>query len=44
MCDFEENEEIMNLPCGHIYHTECIEMNFKERSSCPLCHMEFENY
>ena len=34
--DFEENEEIMNLPCGHIYHTECIEMNFKERSSCPL--------
>jgi ribosomal protein S17 len=41
MCEFEEGEQITILPCKHLYHTECIEQNFKERNTCPICHAEY---
>ena len=37
--DFESNvTSVRELPCGHIFHPECVDMFLKESSSlCPMC-------
>lgn len=32
----------VRLPCGHLYHTECIEkwLSRDKRQSCPVCRMD----
>ncbi|XP_024534392.1 RING-H2 finger protein ATL3-like [Selaginella moellendorffii] len=38
LSEFEENEAGRRLPkCGHVFHTECIDMWFSSHSTCPLC-------
>jgi hypothetical protein len=37
LTDFEENEEITFLPCGHYFHTPCITKWLQLRDACPLC-------
>lgn len=32
-----------NLPCGHIYCHECLQMALKVRSSCPICSTKIVN-
>ena len=43
LCFKNEDEEIMDLPCGHQFHKCCFNEWCKYRSSiiCPLC---FEDY
>jgi DNA-directed RNA polymerase subunit RPC12/RpoP len=38
--DFEVDQEILNLPCKHCFHDECIKPWLKERNSCPTCRFE----
>jgi len=37
LMDFETNEEIITLPCAHIYHSQCIKDWFLRDKTCPCC-------
>ncbi|KAL8273175.1 hypothetical protein Esti_002933 [Eimeria stiedai] len=42
LCEFQPEELIRTLPCGHIFHSVCITRWFKSHASCPLrCHINF---
>ena len=38
--DFVNGENVLVLPCLHIYHTSCIKEWFKNNNTCPLCKSE----
>tara|TARA_B110000483_G_scaffold225788_1_gene285795 strand:+ start:7635 stop:8348 length:714 start_codon:yes stop_codon:yes gene_type:complete len=41
--DFEENEEITQLPCGHCFDNVAIEKWLtREKSECPVCRYELD--
>lgn len=43
MIEFEEGEEISELPCGHLFNTEAINRWLKEENyKCPVCRYELE--
>tara|TARA_Y100001970_G_scaffold294316_1_gene450427 strand:+ start:6131 stop:6799 length:669 start_codon:yes stop_codon:yes gene_type:complete len=42
--DFEENEEVAKLPCGHIFNKDGIMQWLEEESNkCPVCRYELES-
>jgi hypothetical protein len=44
-CDSSSNTDIVNLECGHSYHSSCIFEWAKEgRESCPICRKTFVNH
>lgn len=34
---WQENEEALQLPCGHHYHASCVKKWLGAHNSCPLC-------
>uniref|UniRef100_A0A0G4ICD7 RING-type domain-containing protein n=1 Tax=Chromera velia CCMP2878 TaxID=1169474 RepID=A0A0G4ICD7_9ALVE len=34
-------DEVRMMPCGHVWHTECIDTWLELRASCPSCRSEF---
>ena len=40
--EYEEGEELSTLPCGHIYHNDCIGSWCSNHTRCPLCNTDLE--
>lgn len=43
IADFEKEDEVKVLPCGHVFHSSCIDPWGEQSSLCPLCKTEVEN-
>lgn len=37
LADFEQDDSIRRLPCGHDFHQDCIDMWLTRNKRCPLC-------
>ena len=40
LCDYVPGEECTKLPCGHLFHSECITSWLQLNRRCPLCNFE----
>eukprot|EP00567_Pseudictyota_dubia_P012266 CAMPEP_0197441668 /NCGR_PEP_ID=MMETSP1175-20131217/7898_1 /TAXON_ID=1003142 /ORGANISM="Triceratium dubium, Strain CCMP147" /LENGTH=442 /DNA_ID=CAMNT_0042971991 /DNA_START=372 /DNA_END=1700 /DNA_ORIENTATION=- len=40
--DYEEGERLIRLPCGHVYHEECVSAWVSNHVRCPLCNYDLE--
>ncbi|KAL9238630.1 hypothetical protein vseg_013026 [Gypsophila vaccaria] len=38
-----DNDELRELPCVHVFHTECVDSWLKINASCPLCKFEISD-
>jgi len=43
LCEYEDAETLTELPCHHLYHTECIESWTNNHQKCPLCNLDLES-
>lgn len=39
---YKLDEEIINMPCAHIFHTDCLMPWLNEHNSCPVCRFELK--
>ena len=37
LVDYEAEDELRNLPCGHAYHKACTDSWLAVNPSCPVC-------
>lgn len=35
--DYEQEDKLRRLACGHIFHVECVDEWLKRHKTCPLC-------
>ena len=36
-CEYEAEEDLRRLPCGHCFHTDCVDIWLATKDSCPFC-------
>jgi len=41
LADYELDEEVMALSCGHLMHETCARQWFQDRDTCPVCRKNF---
>jgi hypothetical protein len=42
LCEYEDGETLVKLPCKHVYHDECISSWTTNHVKCPLCNFDLE--
>ncbi|KAJ2888131.1 hypothetical protein FB639_000844 [Coemansia asiatica] len=42
MEEYQTNEQVLELPCGHFYHKECIDHWLRVNGTCPICRKRIE--
>ena len=40
--EYASSDLVMQLPCQHCYHPDCINGWFKQNRTCPVCRFEVE--
>ena len=40
--EFEAEDDVKQLPCGHYYHPECVGQWLQQKKVCPQCNREIE--
>ncbi|OWZ11467.1 hypothetical protein PHMEG_00015504 [Phytophthora megakarya] len=40
LCDYEKDDKVISLPCGHSFHKECGMTWLVEHNVCPTCRFE----
>ena len=43
LCDYDEGETVMTLPCLHQFHPDCIRGWLKGHTTCPICRVDLKN-
>jgi len=43
LCEYEEKDDLVCLPCGHVYHGDCIASWCSNHQRCPLCNLDLES-
>ena len=43
LCDYIIGDKVINLPCIHMYHSECIKSWLNSHDSCPLCKIKISD-
>jgi len=43
LSEYEIGEALVRLPCGHMYHEECIASWTSNHTKCPLCNVDLES-
>jgi hypothetical protein len=42
LCEYEDGERLVRLPCSHVYHDECVSSWTTNHVRCPLCNFDLE--
>ncbi|CAI7739666.1 unnamed protein product [Closterium sp. NIES-54] len=42
ICDFNGGELVRFLPCAHRFHVSCIDHWLADRTTCPVCRVDFK--
>ena len=40
LVDYEEGDELIRLPCLHLFHTNCVTPWLQKHRSCPVCQID----